>query len=308
MANDLYTGSGERVSVIAPSRYYAYRADGISYPLTAAADFLADSHFDGVDLSLELIAGLDEFDYDDGYRSVLYAFAGRAAARGLTLPVCHLPFYMPDPDHAPAMARFTRELRNGLRAAAWLGIPDAVIHPIVRHESRRTRRDWLAENLAYLAPLRELAGSLGVTLCIENMVGRPYADTPSETVFGARAAEVRELSDRLDAMVCWDFGHANLSGLCQSAELVQLRGRLRTIHIHDNDGVTDHHRIPGEASGDAVDWEDAAEGLRLADFPATGNRCLDMEVKSSDLPDDRGIRLAHAARTVAAAKAFADKW
>ncbi len=214
---------------------------------------------------------------------------------------------MPAPDNRPAMARFAREVRNGLRAAARLGIPDAVIHPIVLHESRRCRSAWIEENLAYLSPIRELAGTLGVTLCIENMVGRPYPDTPSEAIFGTRAADIRELCDRLDCMACWDFGHANLSGLCQSAELEQLRGRLRTVHIHDNDGQIDNHRIPGEAPGSSVDWQDAAEGLRLADYMTTSNRCLDMELKSSDLPDDRSARLSHAARALAAAKALADK-
>lgn len=307
MSLTVRTGSGEAVSVIVPTRYYAWRTDNIAYPLTAAADFLSDCGFSGVDLSLELIAGLHEFDYDDSYRGVLYAFATRAAARGLSLPVCHLPFYMPDPDNRPAMANFIREVRNGLRAAARLGIPDAVIHPVVRHESRRCRRAWMEENLAYLSPIRELAAKEGVTLCIENMVGRPYADTPSETVFGAHGADIRELCDRLDCMACWDFGHANLSGLCQSAELELLRGRLRTIHIHDNDGTTDNHRIPGEAPGSAVDWDDAAEGLRLADYLSTSNRCLDLELKASDLPDDRSVRLSHASRALDAAKAFAAK-
>ncbi len=308
MAPKLRTGSGETVSVIVPTRYYAGRSDGLKYPLTAVPDFLADAGFDGADLSLELIAGLEEFDNDDGWKSVIYSFGNRAAARGLSLPVCHLPFYMPDPDDPIAMPRFVREVKSGIRAAAMLCIPDAVIHPIVRHSSRRCRDQWLSDNLTFLSPMRELAGRLGVRLCIENMTGRPYADHPEEAVFGCRAADVLELAARLDTGVCWDFGHANLSGLCQSAELEQLRGRLRVVHIHDNDGVRDAHLIPGDhPARDSVDWDDAAEGLRLSDFLSTGNRCLDMELKTSDLPDDRSIRLTHASRTLDAARAFAAK-
>ncbi len=308
MALGIRTGGGEALSVIVPTRYYAGRSDGLKYPLTAAADFLADAGFDGADLSLELIAGLEEFDNDDGWRSVIYSFGSRAAARGLALPVCHLPFYMPDPDDPIAMPRFLREVRSGIRAAAMLHIPDAVIHPIVRHSSRRTADGWLADNLAYLSPLRELAGRLGVRLCIENMTGRPYHDHPDEAVYGCRAADIRTLAERLDTSVCWDFGHANLSGLCQSVELEQLRGLLRCIHIHDNDGRRDVHLIPGDhPTRDSVDWDDAAEGLRLADFLTTGNLCLDMELKTSDLPDDRSLRLTHASRTMDAARAFASK-
>ena len=214
MAHGILTGSGERVLITVPTRYHAYTADGSKYSLTATADFLADAGFDGVDLSLDQL----EPDGDDILRSVLYSFGNRAAARGLTLPLCHLPFFMPNPDDKTAMARFSREITCGLRMAAMLKIPDAVIHPIVRHESKRCRVLWLSENMHFLMPLRELAGKLGVTLCIENMTGKPYATHPSEAVYGSTADDVLELAERLDCMVCWDFGHANLTGLCQSAK------------------------------------------------------------------------------------------
>ena len=298
----MLTGSGEQIRVTVPTRYYAYSSDGRRFSLTAAAEFLANAGFDGVDLSL------DELDAnDDIYRSVLYSFGSRAAAKGLTIPMCHLPFYMPSPDDSAAMTRFAREISAGIRMAAMLKIPDAVIHPIVRHESRRCREQWLAENISFLAPVRELAGKLGVNLCIENMTGKPYAAHPSEAVYGSTARDVLELAERLDTVVCWDFGHANLTGLCQSAELEKLRGRVRCVHIHDNDGVKDTHRIPFDPSatapiGGSIDWEDAAEGLRLCEFLSTSNKCLNLELKSSDLPSDLAVRNAHASRALFAAE------
>ena len=302
----ILTASGERVRITVPSRYYAYASNGSKYSLSATADFLADAGFDGVDLSLDEL----EPDGDDILRSVLYSFGNRAAARGLTIPMCHLPFFMPSPDDGAAMTRFSREIQAGLRMAAMLKIPDAVIHPIVRHESKRCRDVWLDENIRFIAPLRELAGRLGITLCMENMTGKPYATHPSEAVFGSTAADILDLAERLDTMVCWDFGHANITGLCQSVELEKLRGKVRCLHIHDNDGVNDSHRIPFECPestplGGCVDWEDAAEGLRLSDFLATSNRCINLELKSSDLPADRSVRLSHAARAVYAAKRLA---
>ena len=307
MANGMITNSGERVFVTVPTRYHAYTASGTKYSLTAAADFLADAGFDGVDLSLDQL----EPDADDVLRSVLYSFGNKAAAKGLTLPMCHLPFFMPSPDDGAAMARFSREITSGLRMAAMLKIPDTVIHPIVRHESRRNRDFWLDENIRFLTPIRELAGRLGITLCIENMTGKPYATHPSEAVFGSTAEDILALSERLDAMVCWDFGHANLTGLCQSVELEKLRGKVRCLHIHDNDGAHDTHRIPFDCAehtplGGAVDWEDAVEGLRLCEFLSASNRCINLELKSSDLPPDRSVRLSHAARAVYAAKTLAN--
>ena len=307
MADTILTGSGERVRVTVPTRYHAYASDGRKYSLTAAADFLADAGFHGVDLSLDEL----EPDGDDAIRSVLYSFGNRAAARGLTIPMCHLPFFMPSPDDAAAMARFSREITAGLRMASMLKIPDAVIHPIVRHESRRNRDFWLADNVTFLAPIRELAGRLCIILSIENMTGKPYATHPSEAVYGSTAQDILELAERLDTMVCWDFGHANLTGLCQSAELEKLRGRVRCLHIHDNDGATDAHRIPFDCPdstplGGAVDWEDAAEGLRLCEFLSTSNKCINLELKASNLPSDPSARLSHAARAVYAAKRLAN--
>lgn len=296
---------GVKTPIIAPTRYYGYRSDGGKYSLTAAADFLADAGFAGADLSMELISGLDDRDGDGAARSVLYGFGNRAAACGLSLPMCHLPFYMPDPDDASAMARFARELSGGLRGAALLGIPTAVIHPIVRHGSRRDFDAWMAENVDFLSPLRELAGRLGVELCIENMTGRPYATHPGEAVYGSTAAHLEPLARRLDAKICWDFGHAHLTGLCQSVELERLSGLVTALHIHDNDGVTDAHAIPGETAA-GVDWQDAAEGLRLCGYFDAPHRCLNLELKSSHLPDDRSVRLSHAARAMAAVRCLGE--
>lgn len=302
MNHGISTGSGRHVLVTAPTRYHGYRSDGGKYSLTAAADFLADAGFDGADLSLDKL----EPDGDDVLRSVLYAFGNRAAARGLRIPLCHLPFYMPSPDDRAAMARFSREISAAIRAAAMLKIPRAVVHPIVRHGSLCARAAWLAENMAFLTPLRDVAEGLGVGLCVENMAGKPYAAHPAEAVYGSRAEDIRELADRLQADICWDFGHANMTGLCQSAELDRLRGRVRALHIHDNDGRIDSHAIPQFSPSPAyIDWADAAEGLRLCGFTELPSPALNLELKSSDLPADPSVRLAHAAKAISAARRLA---
>ena len=103
-----------------------------------------------------------------------------------------------------------------------------------------------------------------------------------------------------------------MTGLCQSAELELLRGRVRVIHIHDNDGITDSHRTPfscpaptGNTGCSPIDWADAAEGLRLCDFLSCSNRCLNLELKTSDLPADGPIRSTHAAEAIRSAKKLA---
>lgn len=304
MPTDIRTGSGIRVPVIIPSRYYGYRADKLHYSLSAMADFAAEAGFDGVDLSLDSYDRFDEF-----LVMVLYSFRLRCDRLGLSVPTCHLPFYMPDPDDKTAMARFAREQTEALDTAARLSIPTAVIHPIVRHGSTCSEAAWLRENVDYLSPLAGLAARKGVTLCIENMTGIPYPGAPGEAVFGSRPEDVAALADRLGAAVCWDFGHAHLSGLDQSASLAVIGGRLKTVHIHDNDGIHDTHRIPFDGT---VDWNDAMRGLAATGLFSGGatDRCLDclgsldLELKTSDLPDDRSLRLSHASRALNAARAL----
>ena len=199
MPTHIRTADGAPIPVIAPSRYHAYCEGGSRFSLSAAADFLAEAGFDGVDLSFDAVPEISGFDADEGWRSVLYAFGNRAAANGLLLPLCHLPFYMPNPDDNRAMARFSGEIRAAIRAAAMLGIPDAVIHPIVRHGSACSYGKWLTDNLAFLSPLCEEANRRGVRLCIENMTGIPYPTHPAEEVYGSRAAHITALADRLGA-------------------------------------------------------------------------------------------------------------
>lgn len=295
---------GTKIPVVVPSRYYAYACDTARrFSSTAMVDFIADSGFDGLDLSFDLFSDLgNPLCVEGDIYSVLYSLGNRAEKRGLSLPSCHLPFYMPSPDDTMAMKRYIRGLTEGIKAAAYLKIPAAVIHPIVRHSSVCNYNRWKKENLAFLTPLRELAGQRGVTLCIENMTGIPYPHEPKEWVFGSRAKDVRWLADKLDCGICWDFGHAHLTGLCQSAELSTVCDRLRMVHIHDNDGRGDTHLNPFDGG---VDWEDAAEGLRAIGYGSMAWRCMNLEIKTSHLPADIVTRQQYAARTLNAAKRLA---
>lgn len=284
-------GAQTPIPLVLPSRYVTSAAHRPAMSLSTAVDFMADAGFNGMDLSLDMIPM-----HDDALPCVLSACRRRAAARGLSLPLCHLPFYMPSPDDASAMAAFAAQQRFALRCAADIGIPTAVIHPIVRHESTCSALTWRQENLAYLTPLRELAASLGVTLAIENMVGRSYAEAPGEQVFGSLPAHLLALAEDLDTGLCWDFGHAHLTGLSAAEGLDTLGTRLCALHIHDNDGCSDSHLLPGQGT---IDWEEAMAGLAANRYFARGG-CLELELKASHLP--LSVRPAHAEQARAAAR------
>jgi sugar phosphate isomerase/epimerase len=57
----------------------------------------------------------------------------------------------------------------------------------------------------------------------------------------------------LDLNFCFDTGHANIMEGVEPA-FQAMRTRIRSTHIHDNDGKQDKHLFPFVASGGTIDW------------------------------------------------------
>ena len=269
-----------------PTRFYGWSPNG-RYSLSASLQNLHDCGFTAADVSLENIALLD-----DAWQSVLYAAASRAASLGMSLPVCHLPFYMPSPDDKVAMQRFAQEQARGIEAAALMGVPIAVIHPIARHAGRTSKQAWFAENLAYLAPLCQKAAKHGVTLAVENMAS--VKESMHDHLYGCRAVEIKAIANKLGISTCWDTGHAHTAGLVQSHEIGLLGGTLAVMHLHDNRGE-DSHLVP--MTGE-IDWADVVRGLCSVGYDGV----LDFETKTSHLPMYDKMREQLAADTLGAAR------
>ena len=72
----------------------------------------------------------------------------------------------------------------------------------------------------------------------------------------------------LDLNICFDIGHAHMKeGVADAYRL--LKNRIRSVHIHDNDGTADSHSFPLNGSSDSIDWQRAMRLLRpqLERFP-----------------------------------------
>jgi sugar phosphate isomerase/epimerase len=59
----------------------------------------------------------------------------------------------------------------------------------------------------------------------------------------------------------FDLGHANMAGGVES-EFEIMKERIRSTHIHDNDGAEDKHLFPLLDPAGSIDWERAMELLR----------------------------------------------
>jgi sugar phosphate isomerase/epimerase len=63
---------------------------------------------------------------------------------------------------------------------------------------------------------------------------------------------------------CLDVGHANMNEGVSTAYTI-LKSRIRSTHIHNNDGKTDSHLWPFFSEGGTIDWKSTMELLRGAE-------------------------------------------
>ena len=266
-----------KIKICAPSRIYEDHPGG-KFSYTAMVDFFEKAGLPAIDMSFESLSRLD-----DSKNAVLYAAAKRAREKNIERPVCHLSFYMPSPRDALLMAKYSLELRSNIDMAALMNIPLAVIHPIAWYSSEVKYGDWVRANMAFLSPLVEYARAKGIKLCIENMPSDREA--PENHLYGSCALNISSLAEKLGAGICWDTGHANISGYRQSEQMQILKGKIDVLHVHDNGGkgTKDSHMLPFDGN---VDWEDVAFGMRCSGFEGI----LDVEVTAWALSGDDRTR------------------
>ena len=100
--------------------------------------------------------------------------------------------------------------------------------------------------------LRAFAKPLGVTVLVENI--------PNELSTPERLNELVNTAHFNDVHFCFDIGHAHISGTVEK-DFDLMKHRIRSTHIHDNDGKADSHKWPGEGT---IDWGRGMELLRTA--------------------------------------------
>lgn len=203
---------------------------------------------------------------------------GETAARlGISFYQCHLPFVktcstLMSPDFkTPGYQEYFDEcMRRAYLASGRLGVKWAVAHPRTYPELNYEDKPSLEANRAYLDSYVELGIGLGVGTAYENML--PSLDRKLASRYCQRTDQLVELVDSYhDPMVgaCWDTGHANQMGLDQRQALRELGGRLKTLHINDNQyGTRDEHLLPYMGS---VDWTAVIETLVEIDYQGSLN-------------------------------------
>ncbi|MFA6934928.1 MAG: sugar phosphate isomerase/epimerase [Sphaerochaetaceae bacterium] len=130
-------------------------------------------------------------------------------------------------------------VERAMEASSMLSIPWTVMHILrVRDIECSDKAIGMEKNVEYFKGVGELARKHGSPIAIENGL----------TGFYHSASELLELLSRLNDPIfglCWDTGHANITGQDQGQAIRQMGKCLKALHINDNDGIKDLHQLPG---------------------------------------------------------------
>ncbi len=92
----------------------------------------------------------------------------------------------------------------------------------------------------------------GVEILLENI--------PNELSSAARLRQFEELT-HVGLNYCFDVGHAHM-GNGVEAEFEVMKPRIRSTHVHDNNGKADSHLLPFITAGGTIDWKNTMQLLR----------------------------------------------
>ena len=112
---------------------------------------------------------------------------------------------------------------------------------------------------AALEELKLFAGQRGVEILLENI--------PNQLSSAERLLTFEELT-HIGLNYVFDTGHAHMGeGVAKAFGL--MKDKIRSTHVHDNDGRNDTHLVPFVSEGGTIDWKETMDLLRSrqANFP-----------------------------------------
>ncbi len=146
---------------------------------------------------------------------------------------------------------FTAAQVNRAEFARQIGADAIVLHlPTTDCDSLDEAID---RSITALQSIRPAFEACGVRVAVENLHRPCHIEAFFDALFST--------FDEGFVGFCYDSGHAVLTG--RQSLLRSYAHRLLVTHLHDNDGSSDQHRLPGEGQ---VDWEFTMGVLRESGF------------------------------------------
>jgi sugar phosphate isomerase/epimerase len=209
--------------------------------------------------AVEIFCAKAHFDYTD--RQQVRELASWFKANPVELNSLHSPLF-PDDDWgksgAPPINVATTEKRHAIESMDEIkrAIEVAEVMPfryLIQHIGV-PREEFTAKKfdatMTAIEHLRAFAKPLGVTILVENI--------PNELSTPEKLNELVSTAHFDDVHFCFDIGHAHIMGTVEK-DFDLMRARVRSTHIHDNDGQNDSHLWPGAGT---IDWARGMDALR----------------------------------------------
>lgn len=187
---------------------------------------------------------------------------------GLQCSQAHAPFNLqynePFQETSPNFQRIVR----AMEAAALLGAPLIVVHALGVPDGAASAVS-VNTNFRFYQALEPYCEKLGIRIGVENLGNALSTPTQLNTL-------LQQLNPSCFS-ACLDVGHANMLGIPPQDFIREiLSGRLRSLHIHDNDGTDDQHQLPFLGK---IDWGEVIRALKETgyhdDFTLESWRFLD---------------------------------
>lgn len=148
--------------------------------------------------------------------------------------------------------RIIEEIKRALEIAEKIPFRYLIQHVGVAEEEWEERKVEAA--FASLEEISLFARQRGVEVLVEN--------TPNALSSAQRLKYFLDTT-HLNLNVCFDLGHAHMNEGVDAAFRL-LAPRIRSTHIHDNDGKMDLHLFPFVDPGGTIDWQSAMGQLHSA--------------------------------------------
>ncbi len=196
---------------------------------------------------------------------------------GLVAPVGHAPLTdidcgsLNEEERKAAVEKTT----SVFEPFAEIGLEYVVVHSNKpnRTYTSETFEKSRAQSRKSLEELADKAAAVGLKMAVENL---PRRGMPRP---GSTISELLGMIEGLPAHVglCLDTGHSCCNHIEPAEEAPAAGDRLFTLHIHDSDGTSDQHWIPGRG---IIDWNPFLEALERIGF--AGPRILEIGSEDDD--------------------------
>lgn len=204
-----------------------------------------------------------------------------AKAAEITINQMHMPYpiYVPTGERHINDYLWNEVAPKSMQICHFLDCPYIVIHGLKLAKYLGSEEEEWKRTEEFIDSIAPIAKEMGITICIENLyesIGEHLVEGPCCNVRKA-VERIDRINDKYHAEVlgfCFDTGHANIVGIDFESFITALDYRLKVLHIHDNDGISDLHQIPftftkTRENKSSTDWEGFMRGLKNISFDKT---------------------------------------